>query len=163
MVANPTVTVSRSTSVETDVTVIKILVVIPSMLVDVLVPPSAPMKPMSALLVASAFLPLPSVGAGAACDVDAVVVVGWWVTGITTSGSSSVIEEAAAAGVGAMAAGKVEAVEAVVRVVWPGWCSAAAATAVVLVEGSVWICSGSDDLVLVGWVVELSAAGVTVL
>lgn len=102
-------TVSRSTTVEIDVTVIKILVVIPSTLVNVLVPPSAPMKPSPALLVSPlAFLPLPSVGAGATCD----VVVEWRVTGMTTSGSSS-LEEAGAAEV---AAG---VVTTVVGVVWP--------------------------------------------
>lgn len=77
VVINPTVTVSRSTTVEMDVTVIKMLVVTPSMLVEVVVPPSAPMKPWppAALLLVLpsppfAFRPLPSsVGAGAACEV----------------------------------------------------------------------------------------------
>lgn len=145
VVANPTVTVSRSMSVEMDVTVIKILVVIPSMLVDVLVPPSAPTKPMPALLVpSSAFLPLPSVGAGAGCE----VVVEWRVTGITTKGSSSVAEEA---GAGKKPTG---VVEVGVGVVGPGWCS------VVIVDvdvDSVGICSGSGAFVLVDWAVELSS------
>lgn len=90
----PTVTVSRSTTVSTAVTVMKMLVVTPSTLVDVPSPPSAPMKPMPpaldmvVVLVASpALCTLPTSGVGEGAKGEVVKVEVWCVMGITTKGS----------------------------------------------------------------------------
>lgn len=112
--------VSFSTTVDTAVTVMKMLVVIPLTLVLVLVPPTA--RCPLPLLSSPAF----SVGAGAGCAVEEEEAC---VMGTTRRGASSE-EEVVGDGEGDGGTGASEVMLVLVLVVWPG--SWAAATRVLL-------------------------------